>query len=78
MLYAVGIVSRYQSNPGFNHWTTVKTILKYRRRTRNYMLVYGNKDLILTGYADSDFQIDKDSRKSTSRSMFTLNGGAIV
>ncbi|TYK11834.1 gag/pol protein [Cucumis melo var. makuwa] len=42
------------------------------------MLVYGAKDLILIGYTDSDFQTDKDSRKSTSGSVFTLNGGAVV
>ena len=53
--YAVGIVSRYQSNQGLDHWTTVKNILKYLRRTRDYTLVYGSKDLILTGYTDSDF-----------------------
>ncbi|KAL4025380.1 hypothetical protein IC575_013770 [Cucumis melo] len=76
--YAVGIVSRYQSNPGLDHWTAVKIILKYLRRTRDYMLVYGAKDLILTGYTDSDFQTDKDSRKSTLGSVFTLNGGAVV
>ncbi|KAL4035990.1 hypothetical protein IC575_004704 [Cucumis melo] len=76
--YAVGIVSRYQSNPGLAHWTVVKTILKYLRRTRDYMLVYGYKDLILTRYTDSDFQTDRDSRKSTSGSVFTLNGGAVV
>ncbi|KAL0561491.1 hypothetical protein IC582_001919 [Cucumis melo] len=76
--YAVGIVSRYQSNPGLAHWTAVKTILKYLRRTRDYTLVYGSKDLILTGYTDSDFQTDRDSRKSTSGSVFTLNGGAVV
>jgi len=74
--YAVGIVSRYQSNPGLAHWTAVKTILKYLRRTRDCML--GSKDLILTGYTDSDFQTDRDSRKSTSGSVFTLNGGAVV
>ncbi|TYK24106.1 gag/pol protein [Cucumis melo var. makuwa] len=76
--YAVGIFSRYQSNLGLAHWTTVKTILKYLRRTRDYMLVYGSKDLILIGYTDSDFQTDRDSRKSTSGSVFTLNGGAVV
>ncbi|KAL0548750.1 hypothetical protein IC582_013218 [Cucumis melo] len=76
--YAVGIVSRYQSNPGLDHWTAVKIILKYLRRTRDYMLVYGAKDLILTGYTDFDFQTDKDSRKSTSGSVFTLNGGVVV
>ncbi|KAL5570013.1 hypothetical protein UlMin_026588 [Ulmus minor] len=30
------------------------------------------------GYTDSDFQSDRDSRKSTSGSVFTLGGGAIV
>ncbi|TYK11033.1 gag/pol protein [Cucumis melo var. makuwa] len=66
--YSIGIVSRYQSNPGHDHWTTVKNILKYLRRTKDYMLVYGSKDLILTGYTNSDFQSDKDVRKSKLRS----------
>ena len=39
------------------------------------MLMYGAKDLILTGYTDSNFQTDIDS---TSGSVFTLNGGAII
>ena len=60
------MVSRYQSNAGYDHWIAVKGILKYLRRTRDYKLMYGAKDLILTGYTDSDFQTDKDSRKSTS------------
>ena len=42
------------------------------------MLMYRTKDLILTRYTDSDFQTDKDVRKSTSGSVFTLNGGAVV
>jgi len=42
------------------------------------MSVYGSKDLILTGYTDSNFQIDKNSKKSTSGSVFTLKEGAVV
>ncbi|TYK05766.1 gag/pol protein [Cucumis melo var. makuwa] len=76
--YSVRIVSRYQSNPGRNHWTAVKNTLKYLRRTKDYMLVYGSKDLILIGYTESNFQTDKDAKKSTIRSIFTLNGGAVV
>ena len=76
--YSVGVASRFQSNPGLQHWTAVKSILKYLRRTRNYMLVYSGSDLKLTGYTDSDFQGDKDSRKSTSGSVFVLNGGSVV
>ena len=37
IFYAVGIVSRFQSNPGLDHWIAVKHILKYLRRTRNYI-----------------------------------------
>ena len=40
--------------------------------------MYDAKDLILIGYTVSDFQTDLDSRKSTSGSFFTLNGGAII
>ena len=37
--YAVGMVSRFQSNPGLDHWIAVKQILKYLRKTRDHMLV---------------------------------------
>ncbi|XP_073019296.1 secreted RxLR effector protein 161-like [Primulina eburnea] len=76
--YAVGIVSRYQSNPGPEHWIAVKHILKYLRRTKGYMLVYSALELAPVGYTDSDFQADRYSRKSTSGSVFTLGGGAVV
>ena len=76
--YVVGIVSRYQSNPRPNHWVAVKHILKYLKRTRDYMLVYSGKDLTPLGYTDSNFQSNRDSRKSTSGSVFTLGDGAIV
>ncbi|KAL6312719.1 hypothetical protein AAG906_025806 [Vitis piasezkii] len=51
-------------------------ILKYLRRTRNYMLVYSGRELIPIGYTDSDFQSDRDSRSLLGR--FTLGGGAII
>ena len=74
--YVVGVVSRYQSNLGLDHyWVAVKHILKYPRRTKNYMLVYFGRDLLPT---DFDFQSDKNSHKSTSRSVFTFGGGSIV
>ena len=31
---AVSLVGRYQSNPGMEHWTAVKNILKYLKRTK--------------------------------------------
>ncbi|KAA0041701.1 gag/pol protein [Cucumis melo var. makuwa] len=71
--FLVGMVRRYQSNLGCDHWTTVKNILKYLKRIKDYMLVYSTKDLILARYTDSDFQTDKDAKNSTSGSVFTLN-----
>ena len=71
------MVSRYQSNPSIEHWTTVKHILKYLRRMRDYMLVYHCDELLPLRYTDSDFQSDRDSHKSTSSFMFTLGSGAI-
>ena len=75
--YAMGIVSRYQSDPREEHWIVVKHILKYLRRTRDYMLVYSSGSLETTGYTDSDFQGDINSRKSTYGYVFTLNGGVV-
>ena len=48
--FAVGMVSRYQSDPGEEHWITVKHIFKYLRRTRDYMLVYHDESLEPIGY----------------------------
>ena len=70
--YVVGIVSRYQSNPDKEHWIAIKHILKYLRRTRNYMLIYLGCDLKPIGYTSSDFQSENDSRKSMFGSVFTL------
>ena len=38
--FEVGMVSRYQSNLGSKHWKTIKPILKYLRRTKDYVLVH--------------------------------------
>ena len=33
---AISLAGRYQSNPGVDHWTSVKNILKYLKRLRIY------------------------------------------
>ena len=64
--------------PKLDHWTVVKNILKYFRSTRNYILVFSGTDLKMIRYIDYDFQADRDSRRSTSGSVFTLNEGSVV
>ena len=75
--FALGLTSRYQSNPGEEHWKVVKTILKYLRRTKDQFLIYGDSELKLKGYTDASFASDKDDSKSISGYVFTLNGGAV-
>ena len=74
--YALGIVSRFQTDPGEDHWKAVKNILKYLRRTRDIFLIYDGSDLKLKGYTNSSFQSDLDESKSIPEYVFTLYGGA--
>ncbi|VFQ80902.1 unnamed protein product [Cuscuta campestris] len=63
--FALSVTSRYQSNPGESHWTVVKNILQYFRRTKDAFLVYGGKEeLSIVGYTDASFQTDRDDFKS--------------
>ena len=76
--YALSVTSRYQSDPGESHWTAVKNILKYFRRTKDVFLVYGGEEeLVVTGYTDANFQTDKDDSKYQSGFVFKIKGGAV-
>lgn len=76
--YIVGVLGRYLSNPGMDHWKAAKRVMRYLQRTKDYMLTYRRSDqLEIIGYSDSDFAGCPDSRKSTSGCIFMLSGGAI-
>jgi len=78
LAFATGVFSRYQSNPGWAHWVGVKKALRYCQGTKDYMLTYKRTDnLEVVCYTDADLAGDEDDRKSTSRYIFTLVGGAI-
>ena len=76
--FAVSVTSKFQSTYGEEHWTAVKNILKYLRRTKDLFLVYGEGDLQISGYTDASFQFDKDNCISQSGFVFIMNGGAVV
>ena len=60
-----------------DHWTTVKNILTYLKRTKDMFLVYGgDKELVVNGYVNASFDTDPDDSKSQTGYVFTLNGGA--
>ena len=76
--FVVGILGRYQSNPGLDHWRATKKVMRYLQGTKDYMLMYRRTDsLEVIGYSDSDFVGCVDSRKSTSGYIFKLADGAV-
>jgi hypothetical protein len=52
--HAVGVVSRFLSNPGKQHWETLKWILRYLRGTSKLCLSFGNGELVLEGYTNAN------------------------
>ncbi|XP_052481206.1 secreted RxLR effector protein 161-like [Gossypium raimondii] len=76
--YIVGMLDRYLSNPGIDHWIAAKRVMRYLQITKDYMLTYKRSDLLeVVGYSDSDFAGCQDSRKSTSGYIYLLAGGTI-
>ncbi|XP_040361859.1 secreted RxLR effector protein 161-like [Rosa chinensis] len=78
--FAVGMLSRFQSNLGHEHWTAGKKVRRYLQRTKYHMLVYKRvKKLELVGFTDSDFAGNyPTSMKSTCGNVYMLAGGAVA
>ena len=68
--YAVGVVSRYLSNPCQDHWATVKQIFRYLRGISRVLRMENLCSKVLQAG-------DIDSRKSTSVFLMTFAGEAI-
>ena len=78
VLYTLSMTSKYQSNPCECHWTTIKNILKYLRRTKDAFLIYGGEEkLVVKGYTDASFQSNKDDSKSLLSYVFCLNSSVV-
>ena len=76
--FVVGVLGRYQSNPGLNHWKATKKVMRYLQGTKDYMLIYRRTySLEVIGYSDADFVGCVDSRKSTSGYIFKLADGVV-
>ena len=76
--YIVGMLGRYLSNPGMDHWKKAKRVMRYLQRTKDYILTYRiSNHLEIVGYSDSNFAGCLDSRRSTSGYIFMLVGGAV-
>ncbi|GKB66448.1 retrovirus-related pol polyprotein from transposon TNT 1-94 [Tanacetum coccineum] len=75
--HAVGVVSRFMSNPGREHWEAVKWLLRYLKGTSKATLCFSRKEVVLEGFSDSDYGGSLDSGKSTTGYVFTVGGTAV-
>ena len=80
--HAVGVLSRYMSKLGKEHWTVVKRVFRYLRGTTDYAICYQGRpgpDRVINvhGIVDVDWAGDLYHRISTSGYVFNLFGGAI-
>ena len=74
--HAISLARRYLCDLGVDHWTAVKNILKYLKRTKEMFLGYGgDKEFAVKGYVDASFDTDLDD--SESQSGYILKVGAI-
>ena len=78
ILFAVGEVSRYLSNPGQIHWTAVKRILRYLKGTQDIVLYLPRGVADIVGFTDADWGSDLDTRRSITGFLFTIGAKATL
>ncbi|KAL0324686.1 UNVERIFIED_CONTAM: Copia protein [Sesamum calycinum] len=77
-MYTLSVTSRYRACVGEAHWSAVKTILKYLKRTKDMFLIYGGGEFILEDYSNASFQSNDDDAKSQSNFVFKLYDGVVA
>jgi Zn ribbon nucleic-acid-binding protein len=75
--YAVSFESRFLANPTEDHVAAAKHTLRYLKGTMDLELVFRGDLQPLTGYTDSDWAGDAQTRRSTAGYVFNLGSGAI-
>ena len=80
--HAVGVLARFNSDPGEAHWKAVKHLVRYLKKTADCKLTYGGEALpggsepFLT-FCDADHAGCKDGGKSMGAHRIKLANGAV-
>jgi hypothetical protein len=76
----VGVLSRFSSNPGPQHWAAVKHLFRYLKGTLDYRLTYSpdpSSTSLFTTYSDADHGGCRDTGRSTGAFVVKMGTGAI-
>jgi len=78
--YAVGVLARFNTNPGIKHWKAVKHLFQYLKGSLDYKLVYAHTDSSqpFITYTDANHGGNLDNGHSTSGYAIIIGGGAVI
>ena len=81
IFYAVGVLARFNTNPGVKHWKAVQHLFRYLKGSLDYKLVYGptandSSQLFIT-YTDADHGGNPDNGRSTGGYAVIIGGAAV-
>nr|GEV51059.1 zinc finger, CCHC-type [Tanacetum cinerariifolium] len=77
IVYDVGKLSAYTSNPSTHHMHVVMRVFKYLKKTMDYGLSYVGFPSVLEGYSDASWITNLEDHTSTTGWVFLLGGGVI-
>ncbi|XP_067933781.1 uncharacterized protein [Watersipora subatra] len=75
--WTVSKLSQYLNNPRKPQLEALKRLFQYIQATKHYKLTFTQSHGNLTGYCDSEWAGDEESRRSTTGYMFTLGSAPI-
>ena len=78
--YVVGVLSRFSSNSGKEHWAAVKHLFCYLKGTLDYKLSYSpdpSSTSLFTTFSDADHGGCKDTGRSTGAYVVKMGTGAV-
>jgi hypothetical protein len=78
--YAVGLLARFNSNPGEEHWKAVKHLFRYIKGTLDFKLTYSKSPSSahpFVTYTDANHGGCPDSGKSTGGYIVMMNGAPV-
>ena len=75
--FAVSHLSQLSVEPGSAHWSQAQRVITYLYTTRDVELVLGGKEILLFGWVDSDWALDRDDCRSIADYLYPLSSGHI-
>ncbi|SGZ28049.1 BQ5605_C026g10262 [Microbotryum silenes-dioicae] len=78
LAFVVSYLARFSQQPGPEHWTAIKHVLRYIKGTLDLGLTYRKTNQPLHGYSDANWGACLTTSQSTMGYAFILSGAAIA